>query len=226
MTEYNSRLTRHAFIAETFRSYLSGSVLNIGGGGKKHLLKYLKPTEYMELDIDGEPDLRINLDQDFPLPVENDRFDTVLCTDVLEHLEEFHQVFQELLRISSNYVIISLPNSLKIVPNYIRRARYQPDVSLLSSKQFGAYSKFYGLPLERPVDRHRWFFSYTEAENFFHHHAATGKYRIVEEFPLGLEGSSWKSRTLRALVRPFVGEPLFKDIFASVYWCVLEKTSH
>jgi len=222
-TNYISRKSRHAFIADRFRSYLSDKILNIGGGGKKYLLEYIDPKEYLELDVDGQPDLNIDLDRDFPLPIENNRFDVVLCTDVLEHLEEFHQVFSELLRVSNRYVIISLPNALTILPSYLRRNIYTPiDGSQVNSRH-GLYTKFYGLPMNKPLDRHRWFFSYTEAKKFFRFHANEMNYRIVEEFAVGIEGVTWRSKLLRKILHTFISDDLFYDLFAGVYWCVLEK---
>jgi len=223
MSDYTSRQTRHAFIAKKFSPYLIGKVLNIGGGGKKHLLEYLSPEEYLELDIEGEPDLKIDLDGVYPLPIDNNQFDAVICTDVLEHLEHFHRVFFELIRISRKYIIISLPNALTIVPNYLRESQYQPNNGSLVGEYFGTYSKFYGLPKNYPSDRHRWFFSFTEAQDFFHYHQSQLGYRILEEFPIGLEGSSVKGKMLRKIVSPLISERTYKNLFAGVYWNVLEK---
>jgi hypothetical protein len=36
----------------------------------------------------------------------------------------------------------------------------------------------YGLPVDRPVDRHKWFFSLTEAIEFFDEHAGRGEFEI------------------------------------------------
>ena len=221
--EYDSRKSRHQFIARTFGNYLSGSILNIGGGGEKHLLSYLEPQEYIEVDIDGEPDLRIDLDTEMPLPINSGRFDTVLCTEVLEHLENLHEVFEELLRISRRYVIISVPNALLAFRPYLRRIVYQPEARSLPGEKLGRYSKFYGLPLWKPQDRHRWFFSYTEAEYFFNYHTNTLGYKIVEEYPVSRYAESRVERFVRFLVRSFFGEIVLKDWFFSTYWCVIEK---
>lgn len=221
---YYSREGRHAFIAEKFEEYLSGRVLNIGGGGKKSLLRYVRPAEYVEMDIDGSPDFLLDLDRTHPLPMADGCFDAVLCTDVLEHLEHFHRVFQELLRISNRYVIISLPNPLRITTHYLRRQHYLPQgSSTLPGYCHGTYSKYYGLPLERPTDRHRWFYSYSEAEYFFRHHAKRGDYKILEEFPLGMKGGSLRGKLLRWMLGCYLDESMMKDLFASTYWCVIEK---
>ena len=166
MVEYSDRESRQKFIAEKFGDYLKGSVLNIGGGGDKVLLNYCQPKEYIELDMCGEPDLLIDLDKRYPMPIEDSRFNTIICTEVFELLEEFHRVFEELLRISSKYIIISLPNASTTIRSYIRRSKYK-GVAGEAGIGLGFYTKFYGLPLNKPSDRHRWFFSFTEAEYFF-----------------------------------------------------------
>lgn len=88
MFEYNSRDTRHKFLCDEFSEFLNGTILNIGGGGEKHLLNYISPKEYLELDITGNHDIKIDLDNINPLPIKDNRFDTIICTDVLEHLED------------------------------------------------------------------------------------------------------------------------------------------
>ena len=222
MTEYTSREFRHKFIAEKFGTYLIGSVLNIGGGGKKHLLKYIHPKKYIELDIDGKPDLIINLEKEYPLPIESNSFDTVLCTDVLEHLEEFHRVFEELIRISNKYVIISVPNGIFAARAIFRQLVYVGD-SGKSGFDVGAYSKYYGLPQKKPKDRHRWFFSYTEAEKFFNNNQKNLDYSIVEKYPIDTFNGSIKNHAIRLFLKYFLGKDALKDWFYSVYWCVIEK---
>lgn len=44
------------------------------------------------------------------LDFDDDSFDLVLCTEVLEHLEEPHLALDELCRVSNRYVILSVPN--------------------------------------------------------------------------------------------------------------------
>lgn len=199
-------------------------MINIGGGGKKHLLKYIQPTEYLELDLYGNPDVKADLDNDYPLPIEDNRCDTVLCTDVLEHLEEFHRVFRELLRISNRYVIISVPNALIAMRGYLRRRKYVGAAGE-AGIDVGTFTKFYGLPAKKPEDRHRWFFSYTEAEDFFRSQAKVMGYRIIEEYPAGAESSSVRGTLARLFVKSVFGEDRLKDLFFDVYWCVLEKES-
>ena len=222
-SEYDSRAERHKFLAERFGRYLTGSILNIGGGGEKHLLRFIKPREYLELDIAGKPDLRIDLDAEYPWPIDDNRFDAVVCTEVLEHLNELHRAFYELVRITRRYIVISVPNALPAVYGYVTRRPVAINDGTPVGVGFGRFAKFYGLPADRPDDRHRWFFSYSEAQEFFRHHAAPLGYRVVEEYATGVQGFSIKGRLARFLVRAFWGETVVRDWFSGSYWCVLEK---
>ena len=66
------------FVAERFRRYLTGSVLNIGGrDGEKHVLRLINHREYLELDIVGKSGSRIDLDSPYPWPFEDRKFDEV-----------------------------------------------------------------------------------------------------------------------------------------------------
>ena len=224
MVEYTDRESRQKYISEQFSDYLPGSILNIGGGGKKFLLKYVKPKEYLELDISGEPDLLVDLDKEYPLPIADNRFDTVICTEVLEHLDQLHRVFLELLRISNKYIIISVPNAWRGFNNYIKRVEYNGD-SGRAGIDVGKYKKFYGLPLNKPVDRHKWFFSYTEAEYFFKENTKETNFKVIDIPPIGIDGISLKGKIIRKLFKALFGDDALKDWFCDVYWCVLEKSN-
>lgn len=219
---YSSRDSRNKFIADTFSNYLTSSVINVGGGGEKNLLKYIRPTKYIEIDIAGAPDLKVDLDKDLPLPMPDGSAETVVCTDVLEHLDELHRVFKELLRISRRYVIISVPNALTEIRPYLTRKVYS-GVAGTGGCEVGRFSKFYGLPSSKPCDRHRWFFSYTEAEIFFRNLADDLQYVVVEEVPVGVVGRSFAGSAARFIVKHTLGEDTVKDFFYNTYWCVLEK---
>ena len=76
----------------------------------------------------------------------------MVCSDVLEHVDSLHEVFGELVRVAKVYLIISLPNNWANARRAIERGR-------------GAVGH-YGLPADPPADRHKWFFSLTEALDF------------------------------------------------------------
>ena len=149
---FPEKADRSAYIAEKFGSHLSGRVLDVGCA--EMVLKKLRPDlRYTGIDIDGEPDLKLNLEKVDRLPFDDGAFDVTVCTDVLEHLDNLHFIFGELVRVTAKTLIVSLPNNWANARQPIARGR-------------GSFM-FYGLPLDPPPDRHKWFFGYTDAVNFF-----------------------------------------------------------
>jgi len=128
----------------------------------------------------------------------NNSFDCVLCLDVLEHVENIHEVFDEICRVANRHAIISLPNAYAEFWQMLRLGDYSHNASL----------KFYGLPLERPIDRHKWFFSYEEAEKFVIYRAAKNKMRILQ---LDLSWMGSEGNGLRRLVRTLARAILFRN---------------
>ncbi|HUT22279.1 MAG TPA: methyltransferase domain-containing protein [Candidatus Bipolaricaulota bacterium] len=220
---YHNRDERNRFIVQELGEYLGENILNIGGGGENHLKKYLPSARgYFEVDLAGSPDLRINLEKDLPLPFEDNKFDSVVCTDVLEHLDNLHEVFGELARVSKKYIIISLPNAVADVLSYFKKIKAKNVSDLDKRKQFGSRAKYYGLPFEKPLDRHKWFFSYTDVEEFLDYQAKKHNLNIVELFPIKREVSSLAAMLLT--LGSFLGsETLRKNLNNKILWCVLEK---
>lgn len=148
---FPQRKDRSEYIAKKYSTFLKGSVLDVGC--YECDLKYMiSSSSYTGIDISGDPDVYIDLDSIDALPFADNEFDTVVCSDVLEHLDELHLIFSELIRVSKREVIISLPNCWNAVRRPIERG-------------YGC-AAHYGLPLTKPDDRHRWFFSYSEILNF------------------------------------------------------------
>mgnify|MGYP000330115187 CR=1 FL=1 len=215
---YGSRVSRNKFVVTELSAYIGIKILGVGGGGERRLANHLpKDVEYIEIDMARAPDVIINLEKDMPLPFKDNSFDTVVCTDVLEHLENFHEVLDELQRVCAGKIIISLPNSTTILFNYLFRKKVGQDLH-----NQGKFSKFYGLPLSKPDDRHKWFFSYTEADAFFTYYAQKNNINIVESFPIGLKSASIFGWSLRKLTQFIFGKNTMLDFFTSAYWCVLD----
>ena len=148
---FTDRSLRAKYIAKRFGPLLSGKLLDVGCD--RAVLKELLPgTEYTGIDVGGSPDLIINLEKVDRLPFGDATFDCVVCADVLEHLDNLHQVFGELVRVSRAHLILSLPNNWANARRAISRGR-------------GSIGH-YGLPAHPPADRHKWFFCLTEAAAF------------------------------------------------------------
>jgi Methyltransferase domain len=150
---YTDRAGKARYIAEKYAAILRGVVLDVGCDAAPLRGLVAQPDAYVGVDMRQDADVRLNLDaQD--LPFDDGSFDTVVCTDVLEHLERCHHVFDELCRVSRRHIIASLPNPARVFLEGVFAGS-------------GGEQKYYGLPVDPPADRHRWFFGYDDAVRFF-----------------------------------------------------------
>lgn len=164
---FSERRSRSHFVARRFSPYLVESVLDVGCY-EAPLRELLQGVRYMGVDLAGKPDVTMNLDTRAPLPFDDASYRSVICIEVLEHLDNLHFVFDELVRVSAENVIVSLPNCWRDARRPIERGR-------------GRFAH-YGLPAEAPMDRHKWFFSYVEARDFMVAQATRHGLTIVEMF--------------------------------------------
>ncbi len=114
----HKRLVVHQLISQFAAS--TGKVIDIGAGTAK-ILAELKQTGWQATGVDSEPKAislarrrgvkLILADLAKPLPFDADKFDLILCLDVLEHLENDQQMVREIKRVvkSDGLVIISVP---------------------------------------------------------------------------------------------------------------------
>ncbi|MCP6726797.1 MAG: class I SAM-dependent methyltransferase [Patescibacteria group bacterium] len=179
MNFYTSRETRQEWIVKNFPEIFQNinSVLDVGCD-QRQMLEFLeKHIKYVGIDVSDGADIQIDLDSTKALPFSDNEFDAVLALDTLEHLEEFHFIFDELCRISNKYIIITLPNPLSQIPwNYFMGRKHAH--TLEERKKEGTYTKPYGLPLEKPEDRHRWFFNTEESINFINYRAEKNGFNV------------------------------------------------
>jgi ubiquinone/menaquinone biosynthesis C-methylase UbiE len=64
----------------------------------------------VELANKVRPNLKITTGDIYKLPFKSNSFDLVVCTEVLERLENPKKAYRELLRVSKKYVLLSVPN--------------------------------------------------------------------------------------------------------------------
>ncbi|MGD0078590.1 MAG: class I SAM-dependent methyltransferase, partial [Sedimentisphaerales bacterium] len=148
---FHERTDRSKYIFEKFQKYLGKKVLDVGCD--EAILKTLaKNIDYTGIDVAGKPDIVLDLEKIERLPFDDASFDCVICSDVLEHLDNLHFMFSELIRVTRAYAIVSWPNAWAVARVSIQRGT-------------GSF-KHYGLPPEKAADRHKWFFNLSEAENF------------------------------------------------------------
>lgn len=162
---FAQRSDRPRFLGELYAPLLAGRVLDVGCD-EALLRARCAPGSYVGLDRTPQADLRHDLGAEPRLPFEERSFDTVVCWDVLEHLERPDALFAELVRVTRAHLLVSLPNTWNAARKQLRRGR-------------GAI-EHYGLPLDPPADRHRWFFSLSEARAYLEGQAARHGLAVVE----------------------------------------------
>lgn len=133
------------------------SVLDVGSD-QGDLRELLNPQRYVGIDVSSKADLNLDLDKTDKLPFANGEFDLAFSSNLIEHLENVHLVIDEIIRVGK-LSVITTPAAANWDTFWVlfRKKEHQGD-----RKEFGKYFKYYGLPLEKPSDRHRWFFSYAD----------------------------------------------------------------
>lgn len=163
---YAHPLGRAHLIIEEFGDCLSGRVLDVGGGSSVDVFKNHLGDRYYALDLersytlgdaagDKQHDKVLDLENGV-LPFEDRSYETVICTDVLEHVDNIYAIYDELFRVADRCVIISLPNNW---PGMLG--------SFLAGHNL-THSAGYGLPPrpKLPGQRHKYFFNLEEACDF------------------------------------------------------------
>jgi SAM-dependent methyltransferase len=219
---YTDRVTKAEFVFQKYKSILQGSVLDIGAD-QGYLRKHLGPqVEYTGVVKDPAPGL-VAVDLECgKLPFADKSFDAVLCLDVLEHLDSIHSVFDELCRVSKNYVVISLPNPWRTFIGFLEGGAYRPDQRI----------KFYGLPKEKPEDRHKWFFSSKEGREFVSYRAELNKMALVDTYVedneftgVMRENSQTGLTTIKAREHLFRADMPWAEAYEGTQWYVLQKSN-
>lgn len=203
---YKDRKGRAKFVSIHLKSYIdsANSVLDVGCW-ENDLKEWLGGNEKVTgIDIGGKPDIKIDLEEKIN-SIDDASYDLVTCTDVLEHINNLHQLFGELVRMTKKHIIISLPTM-----HLMQRLNFL----------MGKPTKYYGLPAETPTDRHRWIFSFDDAQNFMGKNAKKYNLRIVEQFPHYNYTNSLLGRLAKLLIKTKV---LPGTLMAQTYWVVLEK---
>jgi SAM-dependent methyltransferase len=206
VVRFKDRSDRARYVVQQFSHRLKGRMLDVGCD--RALIHELRPDlDYTGIDIGGTPTIQINLDQTPALPFDDDAFDCIVCTDVLEHLEHLHRTFEQIVRVlrPGGVAIISLPNCWNNLRRRIRRGKGTP--------------WHYGLPPEPPPDRHRWFMNVDDIVGFMQAQESRLPVRIAEQF------ANQNPRSFRWVGRVLYPSPRrYLNRYAHSVWTVLEKT--
>jgi SAM-dependent methyltransferase len=196
-----ARSTRNSELVSLFGEYMRGSVLDVGCH-ECDLRRWVpEPSRYFGIDIAGKPDQVVDLETGV-LPFCDGLFDCVVASDVLEHLEALHDIFDECLRVSSRYVIVTLPNSAAAVKRACATGGDMP--------------RNYGLPREAVLSRHRWLFNWLDAFGFVFELSLNRRCQLVDDHTPGAWDTWWKRLLVPEIWRR-------KNIWATGFWAVLEK---
>ncbi len=175
-----NRPDRYEFLKRHFEKEMrdAASILDIGCDD--NFLKSIYGEKVFGIDIGGKPDQIVDLEKESLRFLGDQSYEVSICTEVLEHIDNLHEVFRDIQRVTKKYAIISIPNSIS----------YHRLNKVWKTHRTG---KFYGLPLEKPVDRHKWYFSYLEILEFFAGHAKSGAYeieRVIYQYPIEYRGET------------------------------------
>ena len=102
-------------IEELLKKYAHGRIADIGCGIKPYkVFTQDLVDEHVGIDYEEGFHKKDNVDiitDAYHIPVEDENFDFILCTDVLEHLEEPLKAIKEAYRIlkKGNYAVYSVP---------------------------------------------------------------------------------------------------------------------
>jgi hypothetical protein len=212
---YSGRHDKGRYVYEKYKSIFDNATSIIDVGADKGSLRQWLPagTTYVTIGYGENMSLTYNLEH-IPWPLESRAVDVALCSDVLEHLENIHGAFDELCRIASKYVIISLPNPYASFMRFLLRGKYMGRIKDM---------KFYGLTPEPEEDRHRWFFSPTDAREFIRYRCEKNCFSILQhdaEYEMPLDAPP----EAHPLVRFFRRDLPVADLECGTMWWILERT--
>ena len=106
----------------------------------------------IELGRQVHPQLDMQQGSVYELPFENDTFDVVICSEVLEHLEHPEKALKELGRVTRKYIVISVPNEpLFRIANFLRgknMSRWGNDIEHIQHWSSRGIAEFAGKEFE------------------------------------------------------------------------------
>ena len=167
---------RNEFVANKLGNLNGEKILDIGCRDEV-FKKYLKGKfDYYGIDYDPNDECykenRLNYNLEKGLPDLSAKFDIINALDVLEHLENIHEIFNQLFKKSNNTISIALPNM----------GYYKFRLNFLF---LGEISGKYTFHNKKINDRHRWLPNYVSIIDFINSNVDKNwsfkKYEFVAE---------------------------------------------
>ncbi len=195
---------RYWLINEHFGAQLQGKILDVGSRHNtlRDVLK--KDARLIDKHNPALPDFDWETGV---LPFSDDTFDTVVCLDTLEHIDQLHFALRDLARVSKRYIIVSLPNCWRTAAREVLSARSR--------------SASYGLPPESPHDRHKWYFNSEDIEDFMFYNAQRLGLNVLS-ICFHAPRRKWTHTLLHVLTRA-LPERYFKNLLVKTVFVCLEK---
>lgn len=150
----------------------------------------LQNQDYTGVGMTEEAAVKMNLEDPAGLPFADGTWNSVLCLDTLEHLNNLHLMCDEVFRVASEHVIVSLPNCWVAARRSI-------------AKGSGTIHQ-YGLTASPVQDRHKWFFNTEDACGFLQSQTRRRVPRVELLELVALENRRpWINRIWRRAKHPF-----------------------
>lgn len=158
-----TRRSKYEIVSEQVKS-IAGTLVDVGARDRilQHYL-HNPALRYISADAVEGHDLLWSLEA--PVDCPDAAYDVVVALDVLEHVEQFHLAFSELLRVTRDKLFVSLPN----MTNLAFRLHFFAT---------GQLSGKYALLPEHQGDRHRWLTHYDDVCAFMLHQAQSANVAI------------------------------------------------
>lgn len=161
-------------LVETAKPLEPKTILDVGCGEGFTLTKLkaekigktLEGIEYLdraiELGKQHHPDIHIKKGTVYDLPYKNNSFDLVICTEVLEHLEDPKKALKEMARVAKKYCLFSVPNEpVFMISNFLRGknwSRWGNDIEHINHWSSNGFKKFVSneLPVTQVITPFPW----------------------------------------------------------------------
>lgn len=93
-----------------YSHYINGRVLDVGAGDFSRYISFFNHKEYIKMDIKKSENIDV-VGRVEDLPFENDSFDSVVCTQVFEHVANPFKAASEIYRVlkKGGHCLITVP---------------------------------------------------------------------------------------------------------------------
>lgn len=98
-----------------YSSYIKGKILDVGAGSYSHYIDFFKYQEYIKMDAKPGENIDV-VGQAEDIPFGPETFDSVVCTQVFEHLADPFKVAGEIYRVlkKGGHCLITCPQASEL----------------------------------------------------------------------------------------------------------------